>query len=61
MPSAEFPADVAALLGRLRDRLAAREDVIGVYVYGSLATGDYSPAASDIDVVVLVRHEPARR
>ncbi len=58
MPSAQFPAEVAGLLGRLRDRLAAREDVIGVYVYGSLASGDYSPAASDIDVVVLVRHEP---
>jgi predicted nucleotidyltransferase len=54
----EFPADVAGLLGRLRDRLAAREDIIGVYVYGSLTTGDYSPAASDIDVVALVRREP---
>src|SRR4051794_12938326 len=60
MPSARFPPDVAGLLGRLRDRLAAREDVLGVYVYGSLATGDYSPAASDIDVVVLVRHEPGK-
>jgi len=54
----EFPAEVAGLLGRLRDRLAARADVIGVYVYGSLVTGDYSPAASDIDVVTLVRREP---
>ena len=53
-----FPPEVAGLLGRLRDRLAAREDVIGVYVYGSLVTGDYSPAASDIDVVALVRREP---
>jgi predicted nucleotidyltransferase len=60
MPSARIPPDVAGLLGRLRDRLAAREDVLGVYVYGSLATGDYSPAASDIDVVVLVRHEPGK-
>ena len=54
----EFPPDVAGLLGRLRDRLAARGDVVGVYVYGSLVTGDYSPAASDIDVIVLVRREP---
>jgi predicted nucleotidyltransferase len=53
-----FPPEVAGLLGRLRDRLAAREDIIGVYVYGSLTTGDYSPAASDIDVVALVRREP---
>ena len=58
MDAAEFPPEVAGLLGRLRERLAAREDVIGVYVYGSLVTGDYSPAASDIDVVVLVRREP---
>jgi predicted nucleotidyltransferase len=50
---------VAGVLGRLRDRLAAREDVIGIYVYGSLVTGDYSPAASDIDVIVLVRREPS--
>jgi predicted nucleotidyltransferase len=60
MPTAQFPPDVAALLGRLRDRLAAREDVVGVYVYGSLVTGDYSPAASDIDVIVLVRSEPGQ-
>ena len=58
MADTEFSPDVAGLLGRLRDQLAAREDVVGVYVYGSLATGDYSPAASDIDVVVLVRREP---
>jgi predicted nucleotidyltransferase len=58
MPAEEFPPEVAGLLGRLRDRLAGRRDVTGVYVYGSLVTGDYSPAASDIDVVVLMRREP---
>ena len=60
MPATEFPPEVAGLLGRLRDRLAPREDVVGVYVYGSLVTGDYSPAASDIDVIVLVRREPGQ-
>jgi predicted nucleotidyltransferase len=60
MPTPQFPPDVAALLGRLRDRLAARDDVVGVYVYGSLVTGDYSPTASDIDVVVLVLREPGQ-
>lgn len=58
MSATEFPPDVAGLLGRLRDRLAARADIVGVYVYGSLVTGDYSPAASDIDVIVLVQREP---
>jgi predicted nucleotidyltransferase len=57
-PAAEFPPEVTGLLGRLRDRLAERADVVGIYVYGSLVTGDYSPAASDIDVIVLVRREP---
>ena len=57
-PAAEFPPDVAGLLGRLRDQLAAREYVVGVYVYNSLFTDDYSPAASDIDVILLVRREP---
>src|SRR5260370_288142 len=60
MVSAEFPPDVAGLLGRLRGLLAARDDVVGVYVYGSLVTGDYSPSASDIDVVALVRREPGK-
>jgi predicted nucleotidyltransferase len=60
MPPAQFPPDVAELLERLRDRLAARPDVVGVYLYGSLATGDYSPAVSDIDVVVLVGAEPGQ-
>jgi len=58
--AAEFPPEVAWLLGRLGERLAARADVIGMYVYGSLVTGDYSPAASDIDVVVLMHREPDR-
>jgi hypothetical protein len=31
---------------------------VGVYLYGSLATGDFSPARSDIDVVVMVEREP---
>jgi predicted nucleotidyltransferase len=60
MASTDFPRDVAGLLGRLRERLAAREDVIGIYVYGSLATGDYSPAASDIDVIAVVQREPGK-
>jgi Nucleotidyltransferase domain len=54
----EIPPDIAALLGRLRDGLAARGDLVGLYVYGSLVTGDYSPAASDIDVIVMLEREP---
>jgi hypothetical protein len=48
------PADVAMVLTSLTDGLVARGDFVGLYVYGSLTTGDYSPASSDIDVVVLL-------
>jgi hypothetical protein len=46
------------LLERLRDRLVERPDLVGIYVYGSLVTGDFSPARSDIDVVVMLAREP---
>jgi predicted nucleotidyltransferase len=55
---AELPADVAGLLGRLRDALVERGGVVGVYLYGSLVTGDFSPVRSDIDVLVLLEREP---
>jgi predicted nucleotidyltransferase len=54
----ELPSDIALLLSRLRDGLVARGDLVGMYVYGSLATGDFSPACSDIDVIVMVEREP---
>jgi predicted nucleotidyltransferase len=55
---AELPADIAVLLGRLRDGLFARGGLVGIYLYGSLVTGDFSPSCSDIDVVVMVEREP---
>jgi hypothetical protein len=55
---ADFPAGAGLVLERLRERLARRPDLVGIYVYGSLVTGDYSPARSDLDVVVLLDDEP---
>lgn len=54
----EFPGDVGLVLERLRDGLVGRPDLVGVYVYGSLVTGDFSAARSDIDVVVMLDREP---
>ena len=54
----QAPADVALLLRRLTDDLVARGGVAGIYLYGSLTTGDFSPARSDIDVVVMLEREP---
>jgi predicted nucleotidyltransferase len=53
----DLPPEVAALLASLQQRLKTRDDLVGVYVYGSLATGDYS-AASDIDVIVMLETDP---
>ena len=54
----EVSADIALLLDRLRDALLERGGLVGVYLYGSLVTGDFSPARSDIDVLVLLEREP---
>jgi predicted nucleotidyltransferase len=56
----ELPADIAVLLDRLREALLARGGLVGVYLYGSLVTCDFSPARSDIDVLVLLEREPDR-
>ena len=54
----EFPGDVGLVLERLRDGLVRQPDLVGVHVYGSLVTGDFSAARSDIDVVVMLDREP---
>jgi predicted nucleotidyltransferase len=37
---------------------AVNDMVIGLYVGGSVATGDYRPGVSDVDVVALVDRTP---
>jgi predicted nucleotidyltransferase len=53
----DLPPDVTVMLDELRDALVARGGLVGLYVYGSLTTGDYSPA-SDIDVIAMLSTEP---
>jgi hypothetical protein len=48
-----FPAEVAAILEHLTSGLTRTGLVDGLYLYGSLTTGDYSPARSDIDLVAV--------
>ncbi|HSZ42759.1 MAG TPA: hypothetical protein VK817_22590 [Trebonia sp.] len=55
---ADAPADVSAHLSRLRDGLVAATDLRGLYLYGSLTTGDFSPSASDIDVIAVTGRQP---
>jgi hypothetical protein len=53
-----FPPDVSAHLSRLKEGLTAAIDLRGLYVYGSLTTGDFSPASSDMDIVAVTEREP---
>lgn len=41
------------LLGRVQEIL--REQFIGMYLYGSLSSGDFHPESSDIDFLVITR------
>ena len=47
---AHFAAQARAILGR---------DFVGMYLYGSLALGDFNPDGSDIDFIVVARGEIA--
>lgn len=55
----ERPAEVDAVLRGFLDgaRSILGERFIGMYLYGSLATGDFSPDRSDIDFVVVIDGE----
>jgi hypothetical protein len=54
----DLPPDVDRLLTGLRDRLVARGGLVGLYLYGSLTTGDFSPARSDVDVLAMLAQDP---
>jgi predicted nucleotidyltransferase len=47
---------VSPILAQLTDGLRSilREELVGIYLYGSLITGDFAPGISDIDLVVVM-------
>jgi hypothetical protein len=56
----DWHPEVRRLLPRLTD---AQEDVLGVdligsYVFGSVATGDFEPGISDVDTATVLRADP---
>src|SRR5215831_16696604 len=57
----DVPPEVSGHLDRFRDGLLALVDLRGLYLYGSLTTGDFSPASSDIDVLAVTggKHDGA--
>jgi len=54
----DVPPDVSGHLSRFRDGLLAVVELRGLYLYGSLTTGDFSPASSDIDVLAVTDRRP---
>jgi predicted nucleotidyltransferase len=50
--------DVSRHLDRFTAGLLAAIDLRGLYLYGSLTTGDFSPACSDIDVLAITERAP---
>src|SRR5215475_840753 len=54
----DVPPEISGHLDRFRDGLLALVDLRGLYLYGSLTTGDFSPASSDIDVLAVTGGKP---
>lgn len=52
-PYAEANAAVNALLDGVKETLG--EQMVGLYLYGSLASGDFDPQTSDIDFLIVTR------
>ncbi len=50
--------DVSRHLDRFRSGLLASVELRGLYLYGSLTTGDFSPSSSDIDLLAITEHAP---
>jgi predicted nucleotidyltransferase len=48
--------EIEALLGRLTDEIRrnSNDTLVGLYVYGSLVTGDFDKDRSDIDLLAVV-------
>lgn len=51
----ELPPGIADVLTEFADQMRTAAGAIGLYVGGSLASGDYQPGISDMDLVAVVR------
>jgi predicted nucleotidyltransferase len=61
-PSTSEPA-VASVLGSIREAIVAAtgSSLVGLYVFGSLAAGDFDAAASDIDLLAVLADSPSEQ
>ena len=58
-PYADINADINAVLNELLTavQMVLGEHFVGLYLYGSLASGDFNPETSDIDFLVVTTDE----
>ena len=56
----ELDPNTSPIVGLVRDAIVDTigPSLVGLYVYGSLATGDFEPDVSDIDLIAVVREQP---
>jgi len=54
----DVPPEVAGHLASFRDGLLPLVELRGLYLYGSLTTGDFSPASSDMDLLAVTDRRP---
>jgi len=55
----DLPSDVSGHLSTFRDGLLPVVELRGLYLYGSLTTGDFSPSSSDIDLLAVTERRPS--
>jgi predicted nucleotidyltransferase len=56
----DLPEEVQPVLTLLRERIQAvlGDQLVGLYLYGSLSSGDFDPASSDVDFVAVTEDAP---
>jgi predicted nucleotidyltransferase len=57
VPTFHPDPETTSLVDELRDGIAETlaDDVVGLYLYGSLVHGDFTPGVSDIDLLAVCR------
>jgi Aminoglycoside adenylyltransferase, C-terminal domain/Nucleotidyltransferase domain len=59
-PQTKLDPSASRVIGLVGDAIvdALGSSLVGLYVYGSLATGDFEPHVSDIDLIAVLRDPP---
>jgi hypothetical protein len=57
------PTDLPKIVDVVRDGIVdvVGPSLVGLYVYGSLATGDFEPGVSDVDLIAVLQNDPDPR